>query len=121
MIITKRTLVESVQDRPMTTPRMDVEFYSDATVNVWADIQNLINHIIKGDKTHRNQWAFDSDLNADQMRWLEHHPETVTVAMVKQRYTDKQVYDMIKGYKLNTPQEIQNLASYLLGESIPKL
>jgi hypothetical protein len=130
MIITKRTLIESVQGQTVDdylqhgipdTESMDAEFYGDQTMTVWVDIQNIITHYIKANNEKRNKWAFDNDLNADQMRFLEHHPDNITVAMVKQHYTDKQVYDMIKSYKLKTPQELVNLASYLLAESIPKL
>jgi hypothetical protein len=133
MILTKRTLIESVKGNTVDdylqhgglpqadAQQMDAEFYHSQTADIWEDVQNIINHYLKGDDKQRNKWAFESDLNADQMRFLEHHPDSITIELVKQRYTDKQVYDMIKAYKLNSPDEFLNLASYLLAESIPKL
>jgi hypothetical protein len=64
---------------------------------------------------------FDNDLNATQMQWLEHHWNQFTIATVKERFSDEQVYGMIKSNKLNTGAEIQQLANFLVTECIPKV
>ena len=116
MIITKRRLVESI-----IAQNVDAEFYTDATADVYAYMQHIINEVITGDAGQRNLWAFQQDLNAEQMRYLEENAEQITIALVEKNYPDKQIYSVMKAYDLKTPQELYNLANHLLAESVPKL
>jgi hypothetical protein len=135
MIITKRRLVEEVSENrtigdytkwgglPMAdTHEMDKEFFAQATEYVWIDAQNIINRYIRTDNPQvRNKWMFDNDLNATQMKWMEHHWEQFTIATVKERFSDEQVYGMIKSNKLQYGQDYLQLANFLVTECIPKV
>lgn len=132
---TKRTLVTAVNsvvnesNFVQSVNVEDTEFYTSMANMVWDEFQIILDWIQGAEPTARNKWAFEHDLNADQMKYLEKYGSQMSLGKAKaflgQKYktnnVDRMIYNTIRDRRMNSIKDYEHLAEFLFINSLPQL